>query len=96
MKTIKKRLKDLWGIFKIGFWYIKIPVRWDDYPDKNPEDAFSRYEFRTFYLKSDNPSDWEPKRPCYYKWKYDGRPQYVLAGCGLQMGIGYWSEDKEL
>lgn len=89
-------LVALWRVVSWGRWYISIPTGWEDWPDDNPDDSFRRYETRCISIQRDKPSDWEPKRPCYYRWRYDGRPQRVLAGFGLCVRIGHWNEDRQL
>lgn len=76
----------------LGFFYISIPVGWDDDEELDGE-LWRRYETKSLSIHLDKPSDWEPKRPCCYIWKYDGRKQRVFAGLGLCLRLGDWPKD---
>jgi len=93
----------LWGLLRvinIGRFYLTLPIcQWHDdtWEDDDEEWDFWRlYETVTFWLMRDKPTPRKPTRPCYYSFKYDGRPHYVFAGFGLQLQIVRWYEPRPL
>jgi hypothetical protein len=69
--------------FRCGWLYIEIPFKWENWPDADPEEAFRRFETLWLTVKRDNPTSWEPARPCIYRTRYYGRPRWVFAGFGF-------------
>lgn len=80
--------------FSIGISHICIPVGWED--DHFEGEFWRRYETRCISIQRDKPLSWEPNRPCYFKWRYDGRPQRILAAFGICIRIGNWPIDFHL
>lgn len=89
--TILSKLIGFIETIDLGKWYVVIPIRWKVELEENPDDCFVRYEARFISIQRHTSSQFR----CY-KWRYDGRNQYLLASFGVCVAAGGSCNDRDI